>query len=63
MSVGFHSKHGEGVEVEDDRRTARMMGDFLSNTTLFTERCIQSREIWTLRVEEGVIIDLFYVLL
>ena len=54
MSVRFHSRHGEDVELVEDGRTARKVGYGWDNTTLFTERRLQRDEIWTLKVGRGV---------
>ena len=54
MSVRFHRRHGEFVELVEDGRTARRVGDVWDNTTLLTERRLQRDEIWTLKVERGV---------
>ena len=53
MSVRFHRRHGERVQLVEDGRTAQRVGDG-RYTTLFTERRLQRDEIWTLKVESEV---------
>ena len=52
MSVRFHRRHGESVELVRDGRTARRVG--YKWTSLFTERRLQRDGIWTLKVESRV---------
>ena len=50
MSV-FHSKHGRGVTLVGDGRTARRTGGGGSRV-LFSGAPLQSQVVWTIKVEE-----------